>query len=169
MKYKNLLLLMLPLACFSCNGQNNQQRFVKQEKIDQTPSELYGMPKMINSIDTSAGFNLTGQKLLLTGTVFKVDGKTPAPNVVIYYYQTNTKGAYEHKADEPRSIPPNSEGQTHGYIRGWVKTDKDGKYAIYTIRPAAYATQDSPAHIHPIIIEPNRNESYYIDDFVFDD
>ena len=50
-----------------------------------------------------------------------------------------------------------------------VKTDKDGKYAIYTIRPAAYATQDSPAHIHPIIIEPNREKSYYIDDFVFDD
>lgn len=168
-KLRNLSLLILPLAYVSCNGQSARQAFVNQEKVDQTPSELFGIPKLINATDTSAGWNLKGQKILLTGVVYHRDGKTPAPNVVIYYYQTNDEGKYLHKPSEERSLPPNSEGQTHGYIRGWVKTDKDGKYFIYTIKPGAYATQDEPAHIHPVIMEPNMKKGYYIDDFVFDD
>ncbi len=166
---RNLSILMLPLTYLSCNGQNVKQVFVNQEKVDQTPSELYGIPKTINATDTSAGWGLNGQKILLTGVVYQLDGKTPAPDVIIYYYQTNVEGEYLHKANEERSLPPNSEGQTHGYIRGWVKTDKDGKYFIYTVRPGAYATRSEPAHIHPVIMDPKMKKSYYIDNFVFDD
>jgi len=36
-----------------------------------------------------------------------------------------------------------------GYLRGWMKTDANGKYEFETIRPAAYDTHDpGPAHIH---------------------
>lgn len=66
-------------------------------------------------------------------------------------------------------MPPNKLGQTHGYIRGWVKTDTEGKYYIYTVRPGTYPTNDEPAHIHITVKEPNDIKEYYIDDFVFDD
>lgn len=127
------------------------------------------VPQNITSEDTSPGWKLNGQKLLLTGIVYENDGKTPVSDVVIYYYQTNTEGKYLHKPEEKRSMPPNELGQTHGYIRGWVKTDKDGKYSIYTVRPGAYPQREDPAHIHLTVKEPNEFKEYYIDDAVFDD
>lgn len=149
----------------SCNGQH--------KKITASPdipnTDINAVPQNISSQDTSPGWTQNGQKILLTGIVYQEDGKTPAPDVVIYYYHTNTDGKYLHKPEEKRSMPPNTLGQTHGYIRGWVKTDKNGKYSIYTVRPGVYPTMDAPAHIHPTIKEPNSIKEYYIDDFVFDD
>lgn len=126
------------------------------------------MPVEISSIDTSPEWKEPGIKLLVTGTIYKQDSKTPAPGVILYYYHTNTEGKYQHKPGEPRSMPPNDKGQTHGNIRGWVKTDSKGRYSIYTIRPGVYPNFDEPAHIHVTIKEPGFKE-YYIDDFVFDD
>lgn len=122
-----------------------------------------GMPESINAVDTSEGWNEKGQKLLLTGIVYKLDGKTPAPDVIIYYWQTDNNGYYS-----PRDGMDNR-ARRHGHIRGWVKTGPDGRYSIYTIRPAAYPGDDIPAHIHTSIKEPDVKNEYYIDEFVFDD
>jgi protocatechuate 3,4-dioxygenase beta subunit len=121
-----------------------------------------GMPEKINSVDTSSGWTQNGQKLLITGTIYKRDGKTPAPDIVLYYYHTDINGFYPDRDNLDRRVV------RHGYIRGWVKSDENGKYSIYTVRPAAYPRSDNPAHIHPAIKEPNLNE-YYIDEFAFDD
>ncbi len=129
----------------------------------------YGIPKIISATDTSPGWKQNGQKILLTGTVLLPDGRTPATNVLLYYYHTNTEGRYRTDPDEARNMPPNELGQTHGYIRGWVRTDSTGTYRIYTVRPGIYPTLDEPAHIHATIKEPNDVNEYYIDDFVFDD
>lgn len=159
----------------ACNGQHTQSatRIDKVQSVggafENSEFTYYGIPKTVSSVDTSAGWQLNGQKILLTGIVYQIDGKTPASDVLLYYYQTNTEGKYVHKADESRSMPPNELGQTHGYIRGWVKTDKEGKYSIYTVRPGTYPTNDEPAHIHVTVKEPNNIKEYYIDDFVFDD
>lgn len=122
-----------------------------------------GMPKNINHIDTCTAWFDGGQKLLVTGKVFKIDGKTTAPDVVIYYWQTDNAGYY---AQKPELLPA---AKRHGYARGWVKTDKDGNYAIYTIKPAPYPNDKLPSHIHTSIKELNVKNEYYIDEFVFDD
>jgi protocatechuate 3,4-dioxygenase beta subunit len=121
------------------------------------------MPTKISSIDTSLGWLENGQKLLITGKVYKLDGKTPASNVIIYYWQTDNNGYYS------PSQGMNEKAKRHGHIRGWVKTDENGNYSIYTIMPAPYPKRDIPAHIHTSIKEPNINNEYYIDEFVFDD
>lgn len=121
-----------------------------------------GIPTDISSLDSSAGWTAAGQKLLVTATVFKLNGKTPAPDVVINYWQTDSNGYYS-----PRDGMV-EEAKQHGYIRGWVKTDANGKYAIYTIKPAPYPNEDMPAHIHLSVKEPNLPNEYYIDEFVFD-
>jgi protocatechuate 3,4-dioxygenase beta subunit len=56
----------------------------------------------------------------------------------------------------------------HGHIRGWVRTDAEGRYALYTARPAPYPNSNIPAHIHMVVKEPGMSE-YYIDDYEFDD
>ncbi len=122
-----------------------------------------GMPEEINSVDTSAGWYEKGEKLMVTGTVFKADGKTPAPDVIVYYHHTDNNGYYSPGNDKP-------EDQTrHGHIRGWVKTDEKGNYTIYTIRPAPYPGREFPAHIHWLIKEPAIKNEYWVEDLVFDD
>lgn len=170
------LFLSLCVGMLSCHGQTSRGK-EHSEDLQQAvggPFEnreftYYGIPKTISAVDTSPGWNQTGQKLLLTGVVYQIDGKTPAPDVLLYYYHTNTEGKYLHKPEERRSMEPNELGQTHGYIRGWVKTDASGKYYIYTVRPGTYPTRDEPDHVHITVKEPGEIIEYYIDDFVFDD
>ncbi|MES2410633.1 MAG: intradiol ring-cleavage dioxygenase, partial [Bacteroidota bacterium] len=57
----------------------------------------------------------------------------------------------------------------HGHIRGWMKTDKGGKYTLNTIRPAPYPNTDQPAHIHWLIKEPDVKNEYWTDDLMFED
>ncbi len=118
--------------------------------------------KTLTSIDTLPAFNKTEPKLKITGTVYKKDGKTPAENVILYIYQTNRAGIYQTKGDEQ------GWAKRHGYIRGWIKTEADGKYTFYTFRPAAYPDGREPEHIHITVKEPEKNE-YYLDEYVFVD
>lgn len=99
---------------------------------------------------------------MISGTVYKSNGKTPAPGVVLYVYQTDQTGQYRKKGNET------GWGARHGSIRGWMKTNEKGEYRFYTIRPAAYSKTGPPAHIHITVKEPHKNE-YYIDDFEFED
>jgi len=158
----------------SCNGQtkDNSQTTTKNttEKstvvgggCDGCELMYVGMPTNLKAVDTSAGWTEKGQKLLVTGTVFKLDGKTPAPKVIIYYWQTDNNGYYSLREGLEEKA------KSHGSIRGWIKTDENGKYAIYTIRPAPYPNDVLPAHIHLSIKEPDIQNEYYPDDINFDD
>lgn len=118
--------------------------------------------KHLSPTDTLPDYNLPGKHLKITGTIFKNDGKTPAPGIILYIYHTNTKGIYARKGNE------RGWAKKHGYIRGWIKTGTDGKYTFYTLRPVAYPDRSEPEHIHPLIKEPGVN-AYYIDEYVFDD
>lgn len=174
-RYVVILPLFIIVNAVSCHSQSKESR---QSKTAVTPiggsmenKELVysGIRKIISNIDTSSGWALRGQKLLLTGIVYRSDSRTPAPGVIVYYYHTNTAGRYVHNPEDKRSMAPNNLGQTHGYIRGWVKTDSSGKYSIYTVRPGSYPDGTELAHIHLTVKEPNEIPEYYIDDIVFDD
>src|SRR5688500_15387181 len=36
----------------------------------------------------------TGQRIVIRGIIYQSDGKTPAPNVLLYFYQTDHTGRY---------------------------------------------------------------------------
>jgi protocatechuate 3,4-dioxygenase, beta subunit len=178
MKKYPLLWAFFPLCIIcvfmqSCMGQNSEKSNSVQPKNQQGKTVggmcdgcgiMYeGMPDLINETDTSDGWNEAGQKLIVTGTVFQLDGKTPAPDIILYYWQTDNSGRYTLKQGM------NEKASRHGHLRGWVKTDNQGKYRIYTIRPAAYPGERIPQHIHFIVKEPNIKNEYYIDDLYFDD
>lgn len=151
----------------SCTAQTEQGSSKLSDDFDESFPFFYGMPNQLSTSDTSRGWFLENERILLTGTVYQSDGKTPAPNVIMYYYQTNSEGIYEHKAEEQINMPPNKLGQAHGYIRGWVKTNEKGKYAIYSSMPGAYPNRNDPAHVHLYVKEEGR-EPCYLDNFVFD-
>lgn len=171
--FNNLTLIFSMCFLTHCNGQSN--RTTNNNSVSEVTNNnvggpfenrdffFIGMPKNIKSIDTSKGWNQQGQKLHITGTIFKRDGKTPAPNVIMYYYHTDINGVYADNPELDRKVA------RHGYIRGWVQSDAQGRYSIYTVRPASYPESQELAHIHPAIKEPNIGQPYYIDEFVFDD
>lgn len=161
-------LLFLVVLVTSCNGQTNPVSQNNTNKMvgggcDGCELMYIGMPKQIPSTSTSPGWNEKGQKLILTGTVFQIDRKTPAPNVIIYYWQTDAQGYYS------PSKGLDERAKRHGHIRGWVKTDQNGNYTIKTIRPAPYPNESLPAHIHLSIKEPDIAQEYYTDEINFRD
>lgn len=116
--------------------------------------------RVLSSVDTLPDFNHPGTKIKITGTIYQSDGTTPAENVILYVYHTNQEGIYATRGGET------GWAKRHGYIRGWVKTDKNGKYAFYTLKPGVYPSRSEPAHIHPTILEPN-GKYYWLESYLF--
>lgn len=83
-----------------------------------------------------------GTPLLLSGTVYAADCRTPLAGAVIEAWQTDARGVYGpgQAGGEPRCC----------YLQGAVKTDSQGAFRIQTIRPGHYRgeTTPPPAHIH---------------------
>ncbi len=98
------------------------------------------------------------EPMIISGTVFESDGKKPAPNVLIYFYHTDSDGFYNRKRDgEP----------LHGHFRGWLLTDANGKYEFNSIKPASYPDRTFAAHIHMTITTKNLKEDS-IDSILFE-
>jgi protocatechuate 3,4-dioxygenase beta subunit len=102
-----------------------------------------------------------GERLLLQGTVFKPDGRTPAPNVIVYIHQTNAAGRYAGGSNDSKL------SRRHGRLRGWLRTGPDGRYEVRTIKPGQYPDRPDPAHIHLTVLEQGK-DPYRIDDVVFE-
>jgi protocatechuate 3,4-dioxygenase beta subunit len=167
----SMLLLCVILSftqCFQSLSQDGKKNVLSNRKIG-GPCDgceaIYESPvpfEKLSWIDTLPDFNETGPKLMISGTVYQQDGITPARDVVLYVYHTDQTGHYTNRYHE-KGI-----GARNGYIKGWMKTNEKGQYKFYTLKPASYPNSNNPAHIHPIIKEPGKND-YYIDEFVFDD
>jgi protocatechuate 3,4-dioxygenase, beta subunit len=167
MKYFLPLVLSLAVTLQGC-AQASQQEPTNTKRVG-GPCEgceaIYESPTPFEQLsyrDTLPDYKDNGQKLHLSGVVYKADGRTPAPGVVLYVYHTDGTGVYPTRGDEK------GWGRRHGYIRGWVRTNDKGEYAFYTLRPGAYPSRQAEEHIHITVKEPDLNE-YYIDDFVFAD
>jgi protocatechuate 3,4-dioxygenase beta subunit len=120
-----------------------------------------GMPEHITHRVHLAAADEPGDRLVIGGTIYQPDGKTPAEGIILYVYHTDNNGLYSRGADQKYAI-------RHGHLRGWVKTNVKGEYEINTIRPASYPQSKSPQHIHPIVFEPTKGY-YWIDEYVFED
>jgi protocatechuate 3,4-dioxygenase, beta subunit len=103
-----------------------------------------------------------GERLVMSGTVYEPDGVTPARDILLYVYHTNSSGVY------PKNTPNNGRNSwRHGYLRGWMRTGADGRYEFRTIKPEPYPNATEPAHIHVTLSGPGLPE-YYIASYIFE-
>lgn len=154
---KLLLTLPLVITLFCCSK-------APYEKDTQTDCEWCGAneaPSDLTSSTMIADKMENGERITISGTVYKPDGSTPAENVILYLYHTNAKGIYPKRGNEKGN------GKRHGYLRGWIKTSANGKYSFETIRPAAYPGRTEPAHIHITVKEPSKPE-YWLKSYLFE-
>lgn len=95
-------------------------------------------PRVLSSKGRIAPAGEPGTPLVIHGRVFQEDGRTPAPDMIVFAYHTDAAGHY----DVPSSAP-------HSWrLRGWAKTDAEGRFEFATIRPAPYPNRRTAAHVH---------------------
>ena len=162
---KIVIALFSILFLFSCSNAQHAVEFKPRlvgGSCEGCEAVLEYGDKSLKSTDTLPDFQKQGIQIKVQGTIYKADGTTPAENVVLYVYQTNQEGIY--KSREKAS----GWARRHGYIRTWLKTDEDGKYSFYTLKPASYPNSTEPAHIHYTLLEPN-GKYYWLGSCFFED
>jgi protocatechuate 3,4-dioxygenase, beta subunit len=79
-----------------------------------------------------------GTPLVIHGRAFAADGTTPLGGAIVFAYHTDREGHY----DKPGA-------PAHSWrLKGWAKTDADGRFEFATIRPAPYPGRKVEAHVH---------------------
>ena len=164
-----LCVLTLFSLCGQSTPQNQQQQSLSESKADTCDNpdadincNFINIPRNISNILTIADPREPGERMIISGTIYKADGKTPYSNVILYAYHTDDKGVYSKKGNETGIQ------KWHGRLHGWLKTDSKGYYEIRSIRPARYPGNRIMAHIHAAI-KPVDGQPFYINDYVFKD
>lgn len=92
-----------------------------------------------------------GQRLVVSGTVYRADCATPLAGASIEVWQTNAEGEY-------------GPGQGTGderccYLAAALRTDERGRYQFETVKPGHYKgePQPPPAHIHFEVRHPDAD------------
>ena len=171
MRLPFLILNAIFISLTSCSQSNLNKEYTNKPnnadlKVGSTCEgceAVYESPILFSKlpfVDTVPGFNEDGPKIEISGIIYKADGKTPAPDVVLYIYHTDQDGKYSGGSNE------DGWGKRHGIRRSWIKTNSDGYYKFYTLIPASYPNSTIVKHIHPTVKEPGKTP-YWIDDFVF--
>jgi protocatechuate 3,4-dioxygenase beta subunit len=125
-----LVLLALPLA-----AQDREWVATWEEAQRHRPNNVAAAARI-------APAGEPGTPLVVRGRILQSDGKKPAANVIVFAYQTDAKGVYNHN---------NARGWR---LRGWARTDAQGRFEFQTIRPASYPNTRTPAHIHLTVEGP---------------
>ncbi len=163
---QKLIIVAALFASLTSCGQSSSSQQETTSKLDCGPDatvecSFLNMPQNVTStlnIPVDVGI----AKMTITGKVYKSDGITPYPDVLIYVYHTDAKGKYSKNGKET------GVQKWHGRHHGWIKTDKNGNYTINSIRPAQYPGNQFAAHVHSTVKEPGK-KPYWINDFVFKD
>ena len=106
---------------------------------------------------------IPGKKIKVIGAVKDTEGK-PVVNALVYLYHTDSRGWYA--ANSPH-VNMKEGDMRHARLFGYVRTNKDGKFELHTIKPSGYPQSDLPAHIHVHVTA--EGYSNFVNEFLFDD
>jgi protocatechuate 3,4-dioxygenase beta subunit len=101
-----------------------------------------------------------GEPLIVSGTIYAPDGRTPLEGMSLWVYHTDATGHYS-----PQTGTPGDNRNTR--LHGQMKTNREGRYEFRTIKPAPYPGHTNPAHIHAYVSGPGYPE-YWIDSYLFE-
>ena len=106
-------------------------------------------PQNIGTTARIAPTTEPGDPLVVRGRLLNLNG-SPAAGAVVFAYQTDRGGLYDKRENGPHSWR----------LRGWAKTDSDGRFIFETIRPGSYPNSNNPPHVHFTAFLPN-GERYH--------
>ena len=82
-----------------------------------------------------------GERLTVAGRVLGQDGITPLAGASVYVYHTDVEGYYS----------PDTNDNRNPRLRGYMRSDAQGRYEFSTIKPGSYPNSRVPAHIHYVV------------------
>ena len=194
--HRFILTMLASLILLACSPQSNSdvitkisqaEQVLKQHPMDQqvwqdlyalmnenytklTATERARLRKVLEQYATwSTGTLYTtsepGTKIIIKGHVANAQGK-PIANASLHIFQTDSRGYYT-----PLDSAENKMGEPDARLFCFLKTDANGNFVIYTIRPASYPKQYNgrtiPQHIHNNITAQgytNKNLQMVFDD-----
>src|SRR5688572_14218900 len=162
-----VLMLYLSVSCGQSTNTTPGQQKLADSDCDHPDAPVgcrfVHMPATLTSVMKINYEGVPGTPMFIKGVLYKSDGKTPWPGVILYGYHTDSKGYYSKRGNE-KGIQ-----KVQGQLHGWCKSDSHGRYEIQSIRPAPYPGNQNPAHIHLVVQLPETGKMFYINDIVFDD
>lgn len=151
-----ILSLFFSLAAFGCGDE-----VAAKATFDTGSGPQFPTPDMFRrpTNDLTHGGKAEGTLVVLKGRVTKLDG-TPVENTVVILWQADRNGFYlQHILRMMPSQP------YFGYI-GIVRTNANGEYVFYTLRPPPYGPRS--AHIHLATVKSDNTflftEVHFADD-----
>lgn len=129
---KRIALLSLFVATFAAAQDQDWVRDWERAQRDR--------PATVSSVARIAPRSEPGTPLVVHGRV--VNGSKPVPNVIVFAYQTDRFGLYNR---------PLARGWR---LRGWARSDAQGRFEFHTIRPGSYPLTSNPEHIHVTVAGP---------------
>ena len=90
-----------------------------------------------------------GERLVVEGTVYRADCRTPLAGASVAVWQTNAAGEY--------GPGQGTSGERCCYLAAALRTDQRGRYRIETVKPGHYKgeAEPPPAHIHFEVQHPD--------------
>jgi protocatechuate 3,4-dioxygenase beta subunit len=95
-------------------------------------------PATLTSTARIAPESEPGVPLVIHGRAFASDRRTPLADAIVFAYHTDKGGLYNAPSAGPHSWR----------LKGWAKTDADGRFEFRTIRPGSYPNTTNPQHVH---------------------
>ena len=114
-------------------------------------------PATLTSSGRIAPTSEPGTPLVIHGQLFGEDGRSPLAGATVFAYHTDRGGLYDKAGSPPHSWR----------LRGWTKTDAQGRFEFSTIRPGSYPNSNNPAHVHFTVF--NGSARYHAGELQFSD
>jgi protocatechuate 3,4-dioxygenase beta subunit len=147
------LIFFFSILIFGCRKSTGSGR-VARSALNTDTLELTSKIKVTSAEEP-------GEMMIISGTIFLPDGKTPAMAAILSVWQTDAKGYYIEGGG--------GAGELHPRLHGRLKTSTDGVYEFQSVKPGQYPSHTTPAHVHAHISAPNFPEYALIFYFEGDD
>ena len=128
--------VLFAYACWLGASAQGSAQQVDPEFLRMWEAAQRQRPTLLATASRIAPAGEPGQPLVLRGRLLEADGRTPVSGAVIFAYQTDREGRYDR---------PGGDGWR---LKGWARTDLDGRFAFTTIRPGPYPGRQIAAHVH---------------------
>lgn len=133
--------MMAGLAAVAFAQDVEYQRALERAQ-QQRPSDLSSTARIAPASEP-------GDPLVIRGRLLNTSGSA-VPNAIVFAYHTDRGGLYDRRENGPHSWR----------LRGWARTDADGRFTFETIRPGSYPSSNNPPHVHFTAFLPN-GERYH--------
>ena len=128
-----VVLPLVGIAAFELSGCARDGKLLAQAPAG---SETSTAPWHISLVSDAE----PGEPLIVSGTIYAPDGRTPLEGISLFVYQTDATGRYSTTGGDNRNTR----------IHGLMRTNSDGRYEFRTIKPGFLSGQPD-CRTHPCL------------------